>query len=109
MPHVAWTELEAAARQDAQSRIQDQFAADPDRLSRMTLDAAGLHLDLSKQSWSRAGFEAALALARRGRLVESRRRAVERLMVLLLVLWIVLCALGLAFIAGANRRRLPWE
>ena len=74
MPHVAWTELEAAARRDAQSRIQDQFAADPDRLSRLTLDAAGLHLDLSKQSWSQAGFEAALSLARACD-VEGRRAA----------------------------------
>lgn len=74
MPHVAWTELEAAARRDAQSRIQDQFAADPDRLSRLTLDAAGLHLDLSKQSWSQAGFEAALSLARACD-VEARRDA----------------------------------
>ncbi|MBD3819596.1 glucose-6-phosphate isomerase [Brevundimonas diminuta] len=74
MPHAAWTELEAVARRDADARILDQFAADPDRLSRMTVDAAGLHLDLSKQSWTRAGFDAALALARAAD-VEGRRAA----------------------------------
>ena len=74
MPHAAWTELEAVARRDAEARISDQFAADPDRLSRLTVDAAGLHLDLSKQSWTRAGFDAALALARAAD-VEGRRAA----------------------------------
>ncbi|MET4684097.1 glucose-6-phosphate isomerase [Brevundimonas faecalis] len=73
-PYAAWAELEAAARRDADARIVDQFAADPDRLSWMTLDAAGLHLDLSKQSWTRTGFEAALSLARACDL-ESRRAA----------------------------------
>lgn len=74
MPHAAWTELEAVARRDADARIVDQFAADPGRLARMTVEAAGLHLDLSKQSWTKAGFEAALALARACD-VEGRRAA----------------------------------
>ena len=64
MPNSAWTSLLALAARDADARILDQFAADPDRLSRLTLEAAGLYLDLSKQSWSREGFEAALNLAR---------------------------------------------
>src|SRR5690606_26598682 len=75
MPHAAaWAELEAAARRDAGARIQDQFAADPDRLTRLTLEAAGLHIDLSKQSWTRPGLDAALALARACD-VEGRRAA----------------------------------
>ncbi|MGH7019355.1 MAG: glucose-6-phosphate isomerase, partial [Brevundimonas sp.] len=74
MPHAAWTELEAVARRDTDARILDQFAADPERLSRLTLDVAGLHLDLSKQSWTRAGVDAALALARAAD-VEGRRAA----------------------------------
>lgn len=74
MPHAAWTELEAVARRDADARILDQFAADPDRLTRLSLDAAGLHLDLSKQSWTRSGFETALELARAAD-VEGRRAA----------------------------------
>lgn len=74
MPHAAWAELEAAARRDADARIQDQFTADPHRLARLALDAAGLHIDLSKQSWTQAGLDAALALAR-VRDVEGRRAA----------------------------------
>lgn len=74
MPHAAWAELEAAARQDADARIQDQFTADPDRLARLTLDVAGLHIDLSKQSWTHAGLKAALDLARACD-VEGRRAA----------------------------------
>ncbi|MFS0741343.1 glucose-6-phosphate isomerase [Brevundimonas sp. 3P9-tot-E] len=74
MPHAAWAELEAAARRDADARIQEQFTADPDRLTRLTLDVAGLHIDLSKQSWTQAGLKAALALARACE-VEGRRAA----------------------------------
>ena len=74
MPHAAWAELEAAARRDADARIQDQFTADPDRLTRLTLDVAGLHIDLSKQSWTQAGLKAALALARACD-IEGRRAA----------------------------------
>ncbi|MBX9616320.1 MAG: glucose-6-phosphate isomerase [Caulobacteraceae bacterium] len=59
-----WTAFDAAAARDGKTRIVDQFAADPDRLARMSVEAAGLYLDLSKQSWSRAGFEACLDLAR---------------------------------------------
>lgn len=77
MPHAAWPELEAAARRDADARIVDQFTADPGRLARMTVEAAGLHLDLSKQSWTLAGFEAAMALARACD-VEGRRAALFR-------------------------------
>ncbi|WP_313576407.1 glucose-6-phosphate isomerase [Brevundimonas sp.] len=74
MPHAAWAELEAAARRDIDARIQDQFTADAGRLARLTLDVAGLHIDLSKQSWTQAGLKAALALARACD-VEGRRAA----------------------------------
>lgn len=69
---TAWTALETAARQDAETRIVDLFAAEPDRLARLTVEVAGLTLDLSKQPWSKAGFDAALALARAGD-IEARR------------------------------------
>jgi glucose-6-phosphate isomerase len=69
---AAWDAFEGAARTDAEGRIVDLFAAEPDRLERLTVNAAGLSLDLSKQPWSRASFEAALALARAGE-VEGRR------------------------------------
>jgi glucose-6-phosphate isomerase len=71
---AAWQALDAVLKQDRDAQIVDQFAADPERLARMTLDAAGLHLDLSKQSWSRAGLEAALDLARAAD-IEGRRAA----------------------------------
>ncbi|HEY1751781.1 MAG TPA: glucose-6-phosphate isomerase [Caulobacteraceae bacterium] len=72
---AAWAAFEAQAKADAGARIAARFDAEPDRLERLTLDgAAGLFLDLSKQPWSRAGFEAALALARAGD-VEGRRAA----------------------------------
>jgi glucose-6-phosphate isomerase len=61
---AAWAALEAAARTDGATRIAAHFEREPDRLTTLTLDAAGLFLDLSKHPWSRAGFDAALALAR---------------------------------------------
>ncbi|MGQ2991187.1 MAG: glucose-6-phosphate isomerase [Brevundimonas sp.] len=75
MPMTAdWTAFDAAARDDANARIVDQFAADPDRLDRMSVEAAGLYLDLSKQSWTRTGFEACLDLARSAGVEAARAR-----------------------------------
>ncbi len=59
----AWTAFEAATRADAMGRIVDHFGREPDRLTRLTLAAAGLSLDLSKQPWSLAGAGVALELA----------------------------------------------
>lgn len=71
---AAWTTLKAVAAEDAGVRIVDRFAAEPERLDRMSVEAAGLYLDLSKQGWSLKGFEAALDLARAAD-VEGRRAA----------------------------------
>lgn len=71
---AAWTAFDQAAAEAARTRIVDQFATDPDRLSRMSVEAAGLYLDLSKQSWTRAAFDACLDLARASD-VEGRRAA----------------------------------
>lgn len=71
---AAWTAFDQAAAEASQTRIVDQFAADPDRLSRMSVEAAGLYLDLSKQSWTREAFDACLNLARASD-VEARRTA----------------------------------
>jgi len=71
---AAWTAFDQAAAEAASARIVDQFAADPDRLGRMSVEAAGLYVDLSKQSWTRAAFEACLDLARASD-VEGRRAA----------------------------------
>jgi glucose-6-phosphate isomerase len=74
MPDVeaAWSAFEAAAREAAGTRIDARLAAEPDRLQRLTLDAAGLHLDLSKQPWSAEALSAGLALARAAGLEEAR-------------------------------------
>lgn len=71
---AAWTAFDQAAAEAASARIVDQFAADSDRLARMSVEAAGLYLDLSKQSWTRAAFDACLDLARASD-VEGRRAA----------------------------------
>ena len=70
----AWTAFVAAAQAAGGRRIADHFAAEPDRLEAMTLEAAGLHLDLSKQPWSRATLAAGLELARAAEVEEARAR-----------------------------------
>lgn len=64
---------ERAAR-DVAASIAGQFEADPQRLARLSLEAAGLYLDLSKQSWSAEGLEAALELARAAGVEAARAR-----------------------------------
>jgi glucose-6-phosphate isomerase len=60
----AWSALKADADAARGRRVLSLYAAEPGRLERLTLQAAGLTLDLSKQPWSRAGVDAAVALAR---------------------------------------------
>jgi glucose-6-phosphate isomerase len=60
---AAWTRLEDAAKAAGEKRIVEFFEAEPRRLETLTLDVAGLHIDLSKQAWDEAGLEAALDLA----------------------------------------------
>ena len=60
---AAWTRLEDAAKAAGEKRIVEFFDAEPRRLETLTLDVAGLHIDLSKQAWDEAGLEAALDLA----------------------------------------------
>ncbi len=68
----AWAQLESAAESGRAARIADLI--DARRMRQMTLDAAGLHLDLAKQAWTDEGFRAALALGRACD-VEGRRAA----------------------------------
>ncbi|MGZ5965887.1 MAG: glucose-6-phosphate isomerase [Caulobacteraceae bacterium] len=70
----AWANFEAEAARARGRRIVGLFDAEPDRLKAMTLDAAGLHIDLSKQPWSQAGLDAALALARAAGVETARAR-----------------------------------
>src|ERR1051325_11570152 len=64
----------SAARAAEGRRIVDLFAAEPDRLARLSVQAAGLDLDLSKQPWSLADLDAALALARAADVEGARAR-----------------------------------
>ncbi len=61
---AAWDRLDRAADATRQTSLLDLFAAEPDRLARLTVDAAGLTLDLSKQSWSLEAVDAVLDLVR---------------------------------------------
>lgn len=70
----AWSRLLAVADTDRAARISEQFSRDPSRLQRLSLEAAGLYLDLSKQSWTHEGLLASLDLAR-ARNVEAARDA----------------------------------
>jgi glucose-6-phosphate isomerase len=59
----AWRALSADAQEAKTRSILSLFAAEPDRLERLTVRAAGLTLDLAKQPWSSAGVAAAVGLA----------------------------------------------
>jgi glucose-6-phosphate isomerase len=69
-----WTAFldDAAAARDRP--ILELFETEPDRLKAMTVEAAGLTVDLSKQPWSSSGLKAGLELAR-ACAVEDRRAA----------------------------------
>jgi glucose-6-phosphate isomerase len=66
--------LKTQATADAATRIVDQFKADPERLSRLSLDVAGIFIDVSKQSWSKTGFEAAIAAVAQSGIIEAREK-----------------------------------
>ncbi|MFW2342504.1 glucose-6-phosphate isomerase [Brevundimonas sp.] len=59
----AWARFDAVAAQDGESRIETLFEQDAGRVERLTLEVAGLTLDLSKQAFSARGLDAGLALA----------------------------------------------
>ena len=52
MSHAAWTRLEAAAQVAGTRRIDSLFAAEPDRVAALSVEAAGIYLDLSKQTYT---------------------------------------------------------
>jgi glucose-6-phosphate isomerase len=71
---AAWSRLEAAAAGARSRRIAGLFDAEPERLARLSLSAAGLDLDLSKEPWSLDDLETALALARAADVETARGR-----------------------------------
>jgi len=74
---AAWAAFDAAAERGAAVRIADLFDAEPNRLSRLTLQAAGLQIDLSKQAFTGAGLDACLDLARAADVEAARARLFE--------------------------------
>ena len=69
---AAWEGLAEAGKAAEARRIASLFETEPDRLTRLAVDAAGLTLDLSKQPWSLADVETALALARAAKVEDAR-------------------------------------
>jgi glucose-6-phosphate isomerase len=74
---AAWAAFDAAAERASAVRIADLFAAEPDRVARLTLNAAGLELDLSKQAFPQAALDACLELARAADVEGARARLFE--------------------------------
>ena len=70
----AWTRFDHCAERAAGASIAGLFAAEPDRMQRMVLEAGPLRLDLSKQSWTAEGLDACLALARAAGVEAARGR-----------------------------------
>jgi glucose-6-phosphate isomerase len=64
----------SAAEAAGSRRIETLFSAEPDRVERLTVMAAGLELELSKQPWSLADLDVALDLARAGDIEGARAR-----------------------------------
>ncbi len=71
---AAWACLKQAAAAAGSRRIVSLFDAEPDRLDRLTLSAAGVELDLSKQPWSLADVDVSLDLARAAEVEAARAR-----------------------------------
>ena len=71
-PSEAWRVLMADAEAAKGRSISWLFGAEAGRLDGLTVEAAGLTVDLSKQPWSMAGFVAAVVLARLGGVEEKR-------------------------------------
>src|SRR5689334_8146391 len=71
---AAWTDLARAADAARATRIERMFAIEPGRLGQLTLDAAGLTLDLSKQAWTHEGVDSGLNLARAAGVEAARAR-----------------------------------
>jgi glucose-6-phosphate isomerase len=73
----AWSAFDVTAQKAAALRIADLFSAEPGRLQALTLEAAGLTVDLSKQAFTADGVAAALDLARAADVEGARGRLFE--------------------------------
>jgi glucose-6-phosphate isomerase len=71
---AAWRRLHEAGAAAADRSLVSLFAEEPGRVRALTLEAAGLVLDLSKQPWSKADLAVALDLARAAGVEGARAR-----------------------------------
>ncbi|MCF1711944.1 glucose-6-phosphate isomerase [Corynebacterium argentoratense] len=72
-----WKALEDAYARISHTTLRELFAADPERASRMTFDAAGLHVDLSKNLVDQDTIDKLIALAEACNLAEAREKMFE--------------------------------
>ena len=72
-----WKALEDAYARISNTTLRELFAADPERASRMTFDAAGLHVDLSKNLVDQGTIDKLIALAEACNLSEAREKMFE--------------------------------
>ena len=66
-----WKDLEAHQTEMSETNLRELFASDPDRASRFTFDAAGLHVDLSKNLINEDTVDKLVALAEAAGLKEK--------------------------------------
>lgn len=66
-----WKDLEAHQTGMSETNLRELFASDPDRASRFTFDAAGLHVDLSKNLINEDTVDKLVALAEAAGLKEK--------------------------------------
>ena len=71
---AAWAALSKAGEAARDRRIAELFVHEPGRLTALSVTAAGLEIDLSKQSWSLGDLEVLLALARGSGIEAARER-----------------------------------
>ena len=66
-----WKDLEAHQTEISETNLRELFANDPERASRFTFDAAGLHVDLSKNLFTEDTVDKLVALAEAAGLKEK--------------------------------------
>ena len=66
-----WKNLESEFERTQDTTLRELFAQDPQRAEKLTFDAAGLHVDLSKNLLDDAVLDALVALAKEAQLTEA--------------------------------------
>ena len=66
-----WSNLESEFERTQGQTLRELFAQDPQRAEKLTFDAAGLHVDLSKNLLDDAVLDALVALAKEAQLTEA--------------------------------------